>query len=44
MTSFGKFFAFSAILLLAPIARPVFAADDLAKVLARLDAEAAKFK
>jgi outer membrane lipoprotein-sorting protein len=42
--SLVKFFVFSAILLLASAARPAFAADDLAKVLARLDAEAAKFK
>jgi outer membrane lipoprotein-sorting protein len=42
--SLVKFFVFSAILLLASAARPALAADDLAKVLARLDAEAAKFK
>jgi outer membrane lipoprotein-sorting protein len=49
MTSIRKastigFLAFSAILLLAGAARTALAADDLTKVLARLDAEAAKFK
>ena len=44
MASFGKSFALSVIVLLASIAQPVLAADDLAKVLARLDAEATQFK
>ena len=40
--SFGKFFAFSGIML--ALTHPAFAADDLGKVLARLDAEAVQFK
>jgi len=44
MNSFGKFFAFSGMVLAAVLALPAFAADDLAKVLARLDTEAGQFK